>query len=66
LGHVRDRQGLVDEAGRRVAAWPLLGHRVENFIATLLLVILREGADFHTYQMLVFEEPDAAISPRPK
>ena len=63
LGHMCDRHRLVDETGHLVAQFPPLGHRVENVIATLARAVLRGDADFHAYQMLVFEEPEAAISP---
>jgi nitrite reductase/ring-hydroxylating ferredoxin subunit len=47
-----DRQGSVDEAGRLVARYSVLGHPVDSLIATLARAVLREDADFHTYQML--------------
>lgn len=47
-----DRQGSVREAGRLVARYLTLGHPVDKLIATLARAVLREDADFHTYQML--------------
>jgi hypothetical protein len=47
-----DRQGSVREAGRLVARYLMLGHPVEKLITTLAHAVLREDADFHTYQML--------------
>jgi nitrite reductase/ring-hydroxylating ferredoxin subunit len=45
-------QGAVKAAGRLVARYLMLGHPVEPLIATLTRAVLREDADFHTYQML--------------
>jgi hypothetical protein len=47
-----DRQGAVRTAGRLVARYLNLGHPVEPVIATLSRAVLREDAEFHTYQML--------------
>lgn len=47
-----DRQGAVKTAGRLVARYLTLGHPVEPLIATLSRAVLREDAEFHTYQML--------------
>ncbi|MGH6737193.1 MAG: Rieske (2Fe-2S) protein [Methyloceanibacter sp.] len=47
-----DRQGAVKTAGRFVARYLSLGHAAEPLIATLARAVLREDADFHTYQML--------------
>ncbi|MGH6803360.1 MAG: Rieske (2Fe-2S) protein [Methyloceanibacter sp.] len=47
-----DRQGAVKAAGRLVARYVILGHPVEPLIATLTRAVLREDAEFHTYQML--------------
>ena len=47
-----DRQGAVRTAGRLVARYLNLGHPVEPLIATLTRAVLREDAEFHTYQML--------------
>jgi nitrite reductase/ring-hydroxylating ferredoxin subunit len=47
-----DRQGAVKTAGRLVARYLVLGHPVEPLIATLARAVLREDAEFHTYQML--------------
>src|SRR5262249_20037620 len=47
-----DRQGSVREAGRLVARYMMLGHPACGLIATLARAVLREDADFHTYQML--------------
>lgn len=47
-----DRQGTVNTAGRLVARYLTLGHPVEPLIATLACAVLREDAQFHTYQML--------------
>jgi nitrite reductase/ring-hydroxylating ferredoxin subunit len=47
-----DRQGSVRDAGRLVARYLTLGHSAEELIATLAHAVLREDADFHTYQML--------------
>jgi hypothetical protein len=47
-----DRQGAVKTAGRLVARYLMVGHAVEQLIATLAGAVLREDAEFHTYQML--------------
>jgi nitrite reductase/ring-hydroxylating ferredoxin subunit len=47
-----DRQGAVKMAGRLVARYLTLGHPVQLLIATLTRAVLREDAEFHTYQML--------------
>ena len=47
-----DRQGAVKTAGRLVARYLMLGHAVDPLIATLARAVLREDAEFHTYQML--------------
>jgi hypothetical protein len=47
-----DRQGAVKTAGCLVARYLRLGHPVQPLIATLARAVLREDAEFHTYQML--------------
>ena len=47
-----DRQGSVREAGRLIARYLTLGHPADLLITTLARAVLREDADFHTYQML--------------
>jgi hypothetical protein len=47
-----DRQGAVKAAGRLVARYLMLGHPPGPLIATLTRTVLREDAEFHTYQML--------------
>jgi nitrite reductase/ring-hydroxylating ferredoxin subunit len=47
-----DRQGAVKMAGRLVARYLMLSHPVEPLIATLTRAVLREDAEFYTYQML--------------
>jgi nitrite reductase/ring-hydroxylating ferredoxin subunit len=47
-----DSQGAVKAAGRLVVRYLMLGHSVEPLIATLTHAVLREDAEFHTYQML--------------
>jgi hypothetical protein len=47
-----DRQGAIEEAGRLVARYLLLGHPIDRLITRLARAVLREDADFHTYQML--------------
>ncbi len=47
-----DRQGSVRDAGRLVARYLTLGHSADSLITTLAHAVLREDADFHTYQML--------------
>ena len=46
-----DRQQQVNPSARLVARHVLLGHPSERLIATLGHALLREDADFHTYQM---------------
>ncbi len=47
-----DRQGSVRDAGRLVARYLTLHLPADPLIATLAHAVLREDADFHTYQML--------------
>ena len=47
-----DRQGSVRDAGRLVARYLTLDHPADRLITTLAHAVLREDADFHTYQML--------------
>ena len=47
-----DRQGSVRDAGRLVARYLTLRHPADLLITTLAHAVLREDADFHTYQML--------------
>src|SRR5690606_7971472 len=47
-----DRQGEVTTAGRLVARYLSLGHPAGPLLATLARAVLREDADFHSYQML--------------
>jgi nitrite reductase/ring-hydroxylating ferredoxin subunit len=47
-----DRQGAVKSAGRLVARYLNLGHPIEPLITTFARAVLREDAEFHTYQML--------------
>jgi nitrite reductase/ring-hydroxylating ferredoxin subunit len=47
-----DRRCSVDDAGRLVARYLALGHAPDALIATLAQAVLREDAEFHTYQML--------------
>jgi nitrite reductase/ring-hydroxylating ferredoxin subunit len=47
-----DRRSSVDEAARLVARYFALGHSPDALIATLAHAVLREDAEFHTYQML--------------
>jgi hypothetical protein len=47
-----DRQGSVRDAGRLVARYLTLRHPADLLITTLAQAVLREDADFHTYQML--------------
>ena len=47
-----DRRGSDDDAPRLVARYLALGHAPEALIATLAEAVLREDAEFHTYQML--------------
>jgi nitrite reductase/ring-hydroxylating ferredoxin subunit len=47
-----DRQGSVREASRIIARYLTLGHPADLLITTLARAVLREDADFHTYQML--------------
>lgn len=46
-----DRQQRVSPSARLVARYLDLGHPAEDLIATLGRALLREDADFHTYQM---------------
>jgi hypothetical protein len=45
-------RGSVRDAGRLVARYLTLGHPVDRLVTTLAHAVLREDADFHTYQML--------------
>lgn len=47
-----DRRGSTDEAARLVTRYLTLGHAPDALIATLARAVLREDAEFHTYQML--------------
>jgi len=47
-----DRHGSVKTAGQIVGRYLTLDHPVEPLLATLARAVLREDADFHTYQML--------------
>ncbi len=47
-----DRRGAIDDAARLVARYLALGHPADALIATLAEAVLREDAEFHTYQML--------------
>ncbi len=47
-----DRQGGVQHGARLVARCLSLGQPVRGLIATLAQAVLREDAEFHTYQML--------------
>jgi hypothetical protein len=47
-----DSQGAVKTAGRLVARNLVLAHPVKPLIVTLARAVLREDAEFHTYQML--------------
>jgi hypothetical protein len=47
-----DRQGSVRDAGRLVARYLALRHPADLLITTLAHAVLREDADFHSYQML--------------
>lgn len=47
-----DRQQSVEEAARVVVRYAQLGHPLEPLIATFARAVLREDADFHTFQML--------------
>jgi hypothetical protein len=47
-----DRQGSVRDAGRLVARYLTHDHPADRLITTLAHAVLREDADFHTYQML--------------
>ncbi|MCS6860283.1 MAG: hypothetical protein NZT92_08185, partial [Abditibacteriales bacterium] len=49
---VLDTQQKVDAAARIVARYVTLGHPIEPLIATLTRAVVREDADFHTFQML--------------
>ena len=50
--HTLDTQQRVSAAARVVARYLSLGHPVEPLIATLARGVLREDAEFHTFQML--------------
>ena len=45
-------RGSVRDAGRLVARYLALRHPADRLITTLAHAVLREDADFHTYQML--------------
>lgn len=47
-----NRQAQVNEAARIVARYLSLGHDVERLIPTLIYAVVREDADFHTYQVI--------------
>jgi nitrite reductase/ring-hydroxylating ferredoxin subunit len=47
-----DRRGSVDDAARLTARYLALGHAADALIATLAHAVLREDAEFHTYQSL--------------
>jgi nitrite reductase/ring-hydroxylating ferredoxin subunit len=47
-----DRQQQVNQSARIVARHLARGHAAEPLIATLCFALLREDADFHTYQMV--------------
>jgi nitrite reductase/ring-hydroxylating ferredoxin subunit len=47
-----DRQGSVRDAGRLVARYLTLRHPADLLVTTLAQAVLREDADFHSYQML--------------
>jgi hypothetical protein len=47
-----DSQQQVDQAARIVARYVSLGHAVEPLLATLTHAVVREDANFHTFQML--------------
>jgi hypothetical protein len=47
-----DRQGSVRDAGRLVARYLALRHPADLLITTLAHAVLREDADFHSYQIL--------------
>ncbi len=47
-----NRQAQVNEAARIVARYLSLGHAVGPLIRTLTYAVVREDADFHTYQVL--------------
>jgi nitrite reductase/ring-hydroxylating ferredoxin subunit len=49
---VLDTQQKVDEAARIVSRYVSLGHPIEPLVATLTRAVVREDADFHTFQML--------------
>jgi hypothetical protein len=50
--HLLDRQAQVDTAARIVARYLSLGHPARPLIQTLVRAVMREDAEFHTYQML--------------
>ncbi len=47
-----DSQQQINSAARLVARYLKLGHAPDPLIATLTRAVLREDADFHTFQML--------------
>jgi len=47
-----DRQAQIDEAGRIVARYLALRHPAGPLIRVLVRAVVREDANFHTYQML--------------
>ena len=47
-----DRQAQINEAGRIVARYLELRHPAGPLIRTLVRAVVREDANFHTYQML--------------
>jgi hypothetical protein len=47
-----DQQAQTNEAGRIVARYLALRHPAGPLIRTLVRAVVREDADFHTYQML--------------
>ncbi len=47
-----DTQQSVDSGAQVVARYLSLGHYVEDLIVTLTRAVVREDADFHTFQML--------------
>lgn len=49
---VLDSRQQVDEAGKTVARYLSLNHPLEPLVATFARGVLREDADFHTFQML--------------
>ncbi len=49
---VLDSRQQVDEAGKTVSRYLSLNHPLEPLVATFARGVLREDADFHTFQML--------------